>query len=223
MAHEDFMGLYEVDSIDASTLVRTLKDSLIRFNVSLSKLRGQCLQGVATVIQAEQPNAFFAHCYGHSLNLATTDMVKGCATMKKMLVTVQEITKLVKYSPRRQSLFDKLKEEIASGCPGIRVLCPTRWTVKADSMNSIINNYNVLQDLWEVAVTVVRDTEVIARVKSVEYQMQTFDSFFGLVLGENLFRHLDHLSRTLQKKDISDKPHPLPGLTLLKVAETGLD
>ncbi len=60
MAHEDFMGLYEVDSIEASTLVRTLKDSLIRFNVSLSKLRGQCCdgasnmsgirQGVATVI-----------------------------------------------------------------------------------------------------------------------------------------------------------------------------
>ena len=67
-AHEDFMGLYEVDSINASTLVRFLKDSLIRFNVSLSKLRGQCFdgvsnmsgirQGVATVIQAEQPNVF---------------------------------------------------------------------------------------------------------------------------------------------------------------------
>ena len=67
-AHEDFMGLYEVDSINASTLVRILKDSLIRFNVSLSKLRGQCFdgasnmsgirQGVATVIQAEQPNVF---------------------------------------------------------------------------------------------------------------------------------------------------------------------
>ncbi len=35
------------------------------------------------------------------------------------------------------------------------------------------------------------------------YQMQTFDFFFGLLLGENLFRHSDNLSRTLQKKDIS--------------------
>ena len=82
--------------------------------------------------------------------------------MKKMLYTFQEITKLVKYCPHRQALFEKLKEEIPPGCPGIRVLCPTRWTVKADSINSIINNYGVLQDLWEVAVTVVRDTEVIA-------------------------------------------------------------
>ena len=131
-------------------------------------------------------------------------MVEGCATVKKMLDTVQEIAKLVNYSPRRQDLFEKLKEEIAApGCPGIRVLCPTRWTVKADSMNSIINNYGVLEDLWEVAVTVVRDTEVIARVKGVESQMQTFDFFFGLVLGEILFRHSDNLSRALQKKDFS--------------------
>ena len=124
--------------------------------------------------------------------------------MKKMLDTVQEITKLVKYSPRRQDLFEILKEEIAApGYPGIRVLCPTRWTVKADSMNSIINNYGVLEDLWEVAVTVVRDAEVIARVKGVESQMQTFDFFFGLVLGETLFRPSDNLSRALQKKDFS--------------------
>ena len=116
--------------------------------------------------------------------------------MKKMLDTVQEITKLVKYSPRRQAL---LKEEIAPGCPGIRVLCLTRWTVKANSLNSIIDNYGVLQDLWEVAVMVVHGTEVIARVKGDESQMQTYDFFFGLVLGETLFRH----SELCKMKDFS--------------------
>jgi len=210
IVHEDFLGLYEVDSIEAATLVKVLKDCLLRLNISMNKVRGQCYdgasnmagirQGVATVVQEEQSNAFFTHCYGHSLNLATSDMVKGCTTMKKMLDTVQEITKLVKYSPRRQALFEKLKEEIAPGCPGVRVLCPTRWTVKADAMSSIVHNYGVLQNLWEVAVTVLHDTEVIARVQGVESQMQTFDFFFGLVLGETLFRHSDNLSRTLQKK-----------------------
>ena len=62
-------------------------------------------------------------------------MVKGCSTMQKMLDTVHEITKLVKYSLCRQALFEKLKKKIA---PGSLVLCPTRWTVKADSMKSII-------------------------------------------------------------------------------------
>ena len=212
-AYEDFIGLYEVDSIEASTLIKVLKDCLLRLNIPMSKVRGQCYdgasnmsgirQGVATVIQQEQSNAFFTHCYGHSLNLATSDMVKGCTTMKKMLDTVNEITKLIKYSPRRQALFEKLKDELAPGCPGIRVLCPTRWTVKADSIKSIINNYHVLQDLWEVAATVVHDSEVVARIHSVESQMKTFEFFFGLVLGEMLFSHSDNLSRTLQRKDYS--------------------
>jgi len=33
--------------------------------------------------------------------------------------------------------------------PGIRVLCPTRWTVRADSLASITKNYTVLQSTWE--------------------------------------------------------------------------
>ena len=67
-----------------------------------------------------------------------SDTVKGCTTMKKALKTVHEISKLVKYSPRREAMFKKLKEEISSGAVGVRVLCPTRWTVKAESMNSIL-------------------------------------------------------------------------------------
>jgi len=33
------------------------------------------------------------------------------------------------YSTCRDDIFRKLKEDMAS--PGIRILCPTRWTVKA--------------------------------------------------------------------------------------------
>ena len=58
--------------------------------------------------------------------------------MKSTLDTTHEITKLVKYSPRRESLFNVIKDEIAPGNIGIRTLCPTRWTVKADTMKSII-------------------------------------------------------------------------------------
>jgi len=66
---------------------------------------------VASIIQNEQPNACFFHCYVYSLNLAAAYMVKGCSTMKKMLETVNEITKLVKYSSRRQAIFEKLKKK----------------------------------------------------------------------------------------------------------------
>ena len=90
--------------------------------------------------------------------------------MKMALETTHEITKLVKYSPRREGLFDQIKCEMAPDSPGIRVLCPTRWTVRAASMQSIIQNYSILQELWEKAVDVVRDTETKARIQGVAYR-----------------------------------------------------
>jgi len=108
-----------------------------------------------------------------------------------------------KYSPCRE-LFKNLKEEISPGGVGVRVLCPTRWTVKAESINSIISNFNVMQDLWNQVIAIVHDTKVIVCIRGVAAQMQTFEFFFGiLLLGEVLFRHSDDLSRTLQRTDYS--------------------
>jgi len=79
-AHEEFIGLYEVPNIKASTLIDVVKDTFLRLNLSFAKVRGQCYDGasnmsgsrsgVAKLILDMQPNAFFTHCYGHSLNLA---------------------------------------------------------------------------------------------------------------------------------------------------------
>ena len=123
--------------------------------------------------------------------------------MKAALETTHEIMKLIKYSPRRQNLFDSIKEELAPSDPGIRVLCPTRWTVRADSMKSIICNCEVLIELWEKATEIVKDTETIARIQGVATQMSTFSFYFGLVLGEMLLRHSDNLKKTLQHDKLS--------------------
>lgn len=52
-----------------------------------------------------------------------------------------EICKLLKFSPRR---VEKLKQEITPHAPGLRTLCPTRWTVRAASLESIRRNYPTL-------------------------------------------------------------------------------
>ncbi len=61
--------------------------------------------GVASIIQNKKPNAYYTHCYGHSLNLAAAHTIKQCPTLKIMLETVHEITKLVKFSPHRQAIW----------------------------------------------------------------------------------------------------------------------
>ena len=180
---------------------------MIRLNLSMEKLRGQCYDGCSTMsgtrtgvakrISDEEPRA------GHSLNLACSDT----KLLKQALETTQEITKLIKFSPRRDAIFKKLKSEnecmFETKTIGIRVLCPTRWTVRADSLFSIIENYTVLHNTWDEALEISRDTETIARILGVQSQMVKFDFLFGIVLGEMILRHTDNLSRALQDKVIS--------------------
>ena len=108
---QEFIGLYQVPSIDATTLTKVAKDVLCRHNLSLGKLRGQCYDGasamqvtrsgVAKRICEEEPRALYTHCYGHSISLAASDAIKCTKMMKSAMETAHEIAKLVKYSPHR--------------------------------------------------------------------------------------------------------------------------
>ncbi len=93
--HEEFIGLYEVASIQADMLIAVIKDCLLRLNLSLNKVRGQCYDGasnmsgirngVAKKIRDDEPRAIYTHCYGHSLNLAVGDTIKNFSITKNSL------------------------------------------------------------------------------------------------------------------------------------------
>ena len=70
-------------------------------------------------------------------------------------------------------------------------------------MDYIIQNYSVLQEVWEKATEIVHGSDTVAHIRRVESMMQTFDFFFGLTLGHNLVRNTDNLSKDLQKKNYS--------------------
>ena len=216
--HEEFLGLYEVSSIDASTLTTVAKDVFARMNLPISKLRGQCYDGASTMkgvrsgvasqILAEEPRAVYTHCYGHSLNLAVNDVFKIIKVIKDALGVTHEVTKLIKYSPKREAIFREIQNSGGSDYDGahmslekhsgIRPLCPTRWTVRADSLASIIENYSSLQSTWDEVVDITRDSEIKARIIGVAAQMKTFEFAFAVHLAEMLLRHTDNLSKTLQ-------------------------
>ncbi len=80
-----FIGLYQVDIIDAVCLEHAIKDTLLRMGVSLSKCRGRCYDGVcgsrngvATKLQKEEKRAVYTHCYGHAAVGQTMKQSKVC-------------------------------------------------------------------------------------------------------------------------------------------------
>ena len=212
-AFEDFLGVYYLKKADASSIVAAIKDVMLRFQIPFNKLRGQCYDGCSTMsgsrtgvarqIQHEEPRAIFTHCYGHALNLSVSDTIKKCKLLKNCLDICFEIIKLIKWSPKRECMLAKLKEEIGDTAPNVRTLCPTRWTVRAASISSVMENYTFIQKLWEESLEATHDTEIKARIGGVASQMNTFWFFFGLLLSEKIMRHTDALSRALQRPQLT--------------------
>ncbi len=129
--HEELIGMYSLESTSAESILSMIKDVLLCLNLRINDYRGQrydgassisgAKSGVATRLATVDPRALYTHCYGHALNLATQYTLKGIKVMEDTLNTVYEITKLVKKSPKRDTIFQKFKD-VAAGSPGIRTL-----------------------------------------------------------------------------------------------------
>ena len=65
--------------------------------------------------------------------------------VKSSLETVHEIVNL--FRNHLETRCSNLKQELAADIPGIRVLCPTRWTVA--SLQSVLDNNEVILALLE--------------------------------------------------------------------------
>jgi len=220
---EDFVGFYEIENIKSDTIVKSIKDILLRCHLSLDNCRGQTYDGasnmmgvrsgVSTQITQEQPKAVAVHCQGHSLSLAVKSLTQDCAILRDTLGTVGEISVLVKYSPKRETMLGKIMENIEGefedgdraehSVTKLDKLCVTRWTVRAKCYRKVLDSYEALLKLWDEALLEKLDLETKSRIIGCKKQMETFTFYFGLSLSHRLYAITDNLSKTLQKEKMS--------------------
>ena len=105
------------------------------------------------------------------------------------------MSKLLKYSPKRDAAFESLRLQLAPTNPGFRTLCPTRWTVCAAALNSIYQNFIVLKEFWDQVRDFNVDSECCAHIIGVQAQMTQFSFLLGLVVAERILQHTDNLSK----------------------------
>ena len=86
---------------------------------------------------------------------------------------------------------------------GIRALCPTRWTVRGNALESILDHWSVLCQLWEQCLDTRLVPDVKARIIGVKSQMISLGLLCGMHLSKTILKHTDNLSRTLQKQSMS--------------------
>ena len=159
--------------------------------------------GVSNKILSENPKAFFTRCFGHALNLAVGDMVKNARFLKDSMDATYDISNLIKKSPKRDAMLQKIRKYISLEYPGFRVVCPTRWTVRAESMKAILNNWVALQQVWDESLDGNLEPEIKGSIFCVKSQMTTFDCFYGVTISQLVLRDSDNLSKTLQKSSLT--------------------
>ena len=132
----------------------------------VAQCRGQALDGARNMngvrngaqalFKREEPRALYVHCLAHSLNLAVQDVTKKCDLVRNICLRPSTAHKVL---PKRSSLFDSLRKEMAINnddnsqlTPSLRTLCPTRWTVRHSSIDSILQNYSIFMSALDTSV-----------------------------------------------------------------------
>ena len=213
IAHEEFVGIKPVERTTAEDIVFVLTETLPEMHLRIDDCRGQCYDGTSTMSGAKSGIAtriktlneicLCTHCYGHVLNLSVKDACSDVKCLKDTFDTAREICKLVKLSPQRDTHLQTLRKETQNGDAGVHAFCPTRWTIRGKTLLSILNNHEELMELWKWSLTLVKDTEMKARIIGVKSMMKKFDFLFGCAIGKTLLNQTGNLSAKLQCPKLS--------------------
>ena len=106
-----------------------------------------------------------------------------------------EISNLLKISPRGDAMLQKIQEDLAIEYLEFCAPCPTRCTVRGESLKSVLNNWIALQSVWEKLVDQNMELELRGRIIGVKSEMNTFNYFHGFSILELGLRHSGRLSR----------------------------
>ena len=205
------LELINVPKTDADTITHLIKDFLIRMSLPFGKCRGQAydgaasmsghINGVAAQIQRVEPSAIFVHCLAHCTNLCLQEVGKQILCVREALDLVMELSQLIRYSPKRLTLFESLMAQVSPGAPSLKPLCPTRWTVQTRAINAVLTNYRLLQETLEI----IKEGKDEYALKAIGYlnSIDKFSTYFGLELSNLVLSATEQLSITLQGTDTS--------------------
>ena len=176
-----------------------------------------CFKGVASRLINEEPTALYVHCSALCLNLCLQDCSNKCACIRDALSLTNEISNLIRNSPKRLANFKSIQHSVSADAPSLKPLCPTTWTIRTAAINAILVNYPAIsEELTEIGNS---RCEASSRAVGIMALMDRFSTFFGLKLAYLVFSATEQVSTTLQYKDINVQE----ALTAVKSAQHFLE
>ncbi|XP_073034891.1 uncharacterized protein [Primulina eburnea] len=225
--NERFIGIEHVTSTTSLSLKAAIDKMFSRYNLSMSKLRGQGFDGASNMqgkfnglkalILKENPCAFYIHCFAHQLQLALIAVAKKNLPISNFFRVVGDVLNVVGASCKRSDLLrekhsDFIVEalergEISSGRglnqeTTLQRAGDTRWGSHYNSLISLISMFSAVVDVLEI---ISEDDSCSPDQKTEAYNLLesvlSFDFAFNLHLMKHVLGISSELSTALQKKD----------------------
>ena len=123
-------------------------------------------------------------------------MISDCLSM------VHELAIFFKNSPNRSRILQDVSSDMVASDASLKPLCPTRWSVRAKSISSVLKNYAVvLESLSKIAVTNRNDSGTKAH--GFKMTLERFDTFFALTIALTVFEIVGDCNVNLQSKSLT--------------------
>ncbi|XP_074592435.1 uncharacterized protein LOC141848289 [Curcuma longa] len=225
--NERFIGIEHVTSTTALSLKAAIDKMFSRYNLSISKLRGQGYDGASNMqdkfnglkalILNENSCAFYIHCFAHQLQLAFIAVAKKNLPISNFFRIVGDVVNVVGSSCKRSDLLKEKhsdfivealdRSEISSGRglnqeTTLQRSGDTRWGSHYNSLISLISMFSAVSDVLEM----ISDDDSSSPDQKIEAynlleSILSFDFVFNLHLMKHVLGISNELSASLQKKD----------------------
>lgn len=208
---EGFLGFWEAEHLDASSLANKIISSLEQYGLEYKEnlvgqgydgaavMSGRC-SGVQTRVKQVAKYAFYVHCNAHCLNLVIVDCVKKVPEAGEFFTLLQQLYVFLSGSYVHQKWME-VQAEMFSGPPReLQSLSDTRWACRGIACKNLFDRLPaVLKVLDDISYEVdpERSTKARGLMSQIDLNFIGLLAIFRQVLGDAKF-----LSELLQSPNL---------------------
>ncbi|KAK6125832.1 hypothetical protein DH2020_040428 [Rehmannia glutinosa] len=225
--NERFIGIEHVTSTTTLSLKVAIDKMFSRYNLSISRLRGQGYDGASnmqgkfnglkSLILKENSCAYYIHCFAHQLQLALVGVAKKSIRSFEFFRVVLDVVNVVGGSCKRSDLLREKHSnfivealetgEISSGRgfnqeSSLRRAGDTRWGSHYNSLIDLLSMFSAVGDVLEM---IYEDGSSSSDQKLEAFNLSksiySFDFVFNLHMMRTVLGISSELSQALQLKD----------------------
>ncbi|PNX72121.1 zinc finger MYM-type protein 1-like [Trifolium pratense] len=223
---ERFFGVVHVANTSAISLKLSLESLFAKYNLSLSRVRGQGYDGASnmqgefnglkSLILKEHKCAFYVHCFAHQLQLALVAVAKKDDDIAWFFIQINNLSNIVGASCKRRDIFRESQSlnvneglesgEISSGRglnqeSTLTRAGDTRWGSHYGTLLRLVSLFPSVCDVLDTIVKEGSKAEQRVEAHLLKNTLQSFEFIFKLLLMRNILGITNDLSQALQRKD----------------------